>query len=46
MQIIPRAIDYFTGKALDYEVMSESESDFMSGDGEEEGSDDDDVRCI
>jgi len=41
-KIIPRAIDYFTGKALEYEVMSDSESDYTSGGGEDEDSDEDD----
>ena len=27
-QIVPRAIDYFTGKALDYEMMEEDEDDY------------------
>jgi len=45
-KIIPRAIDYFTGKALEYEVVDEDE-DFSDEDEDEDGdteeSDDDDA---
>jgi len=41
-KVIPRAIDYFTGKALDYEVMDDSdEDDFEDLDDDEEDFDDD-----
>jgi nucleosome assembly protein 1-like 1 len=44
MQIIPRAIDYFTGKALEYDVMEEDEDDFDELDDEDEdGQFDDEV---
>jgi nucleosome assembly protein 1-like 1 len=39
-KIIPRAVDYFTGKALEYEVMSDSESDYTSAEADEDDSDD------
>ncbi|KAJ8597143.1 NAP-domain-containing protein [Rhizopogon salebrosus TDB-379] len=35
-KIIPRAIDYFTGKALEYDVMDEDEDDFDELDDEDE----------
>ncbi|RDB30100.1 Nucleosome assembly protein 1 [Hypsizygus marmoreus] len=43
-KIIPRAIDYFTGKALEYEVMDEDEDDFedLDDDEDDEGQFDDD----
>jgi len=40
-KIIPRAIDYFTGKALEYDLLSEDEDDY-----EDEDDDDDDVDDI
>jgi nucleosome assembly protein 1-like 1 len=44
MQIIPRAIDYFTGKALEYDVMEEDDDDFDELDDEDEdGQFDDEV---
>ncbi|KAG1730941.1 NAP-domain-containing protein [Suillus paluster] len=43
-KIIPRAIDYFTGKALEYDVMDEDEDDFDELDDEDEdGQFDDEV---
>lgn len=35
-KIIPRAIDYFTGKALEYDVMDEDEDDFDELDDQDE----------
>ena len=35
-QIIPRAIDYFTGKALEYESMDEDDDDFEDMDDDDE----------
>ncbi|GAW00114.1 NAP-domain-containing protein [Lentinula edodes] len=40
-KIIPRAIDYFTGKALEYEVMDDDEDDYEDLDDDD---DDDDGR--
>jgi nucleosome assembly protein 1-like 1 len=42
LQIIPRAIDYFTGKALEYESMDED--DFEDYDDDDDEDDEDDVR--
>lgn len=39
-QIIPRAVDYFTGKALEYDMLSEDEDDYEDLDDD----DDDDDR--
>jgi nucleosome assembly protein 1-like 1 len=42
-QIIPKAVDYFTGKALEYDLMDESdwsESDDEDDEDDEDGSDD------
>ncbi|KAF8884110.1 hypothetical protein BD779DRAFT_790558 [Infundibulicybe gibba] len=38
-KIIPRAVDYFTGKALEYEVLDEDDDDFedMDDDDDDEG---------
>ena len=36
--MIPRAIDYFTGKALEYDMLSEDDDDF---DGDDDDDDDD-----
>ncbi|KIJ29839.1 hypothetical protein M422DRAFT_268713 [Sphaerobolus stellatus SS14] len=41
-RIIPRAIDWFTGKALEYEGMRETDGGFEMDDDEEEEDDDDD----
>ncbi|KII83897.1 hypothetical protein PLICRDRAFT_32622 [Plicaturopsis crispa FD-325 SS-3] len=41
-KIIPRAVDYFTGKALDYEVMDDDEDDFEDLDDEDEDEFDED----
>ncbi|KAF9563487.1 NAP-domain-containing protein [Agrocybe pediades] len=38
-KIIPRAIDYFTGKALAYEVMDEDEDDYEDEDDEDDDED-------
>jgi nucleosome assembly protein 1-like 1 len=44
IQIIPRAIDYFTGKALEYDVMEEDDDDFDElDDDDEDGQFDDEV---
>jgi len=43
LQIIPRAIDYFTGKALEYDMMDEDEDDFEDFDDDDDGQFDDDV---
>jgi nucleosome assembly protein 1-like 1 len=44
LQIIPRAIDYFTGKALEYDAMDEDEDDFDELDeDDEDGQFDDEV---
>ena len=42
-QIIPRAIDYFTGKALEYDMVDEDEDDFEDFDDDDDGQFDDDV---
>lgn len=42
-KIIPRAIDYFTGKALEYDMMDEDEDDYEDLD-DEDDFEDDDVR--
>ncbi|KAF8502612.1 NAP-domain-containing protein [Russula emetica] len=42
-KVIPRAIDYFTGKALEYDMLSEDEDDY---DDEEDDDDDDDVDDV
>lgn len=39
-KIIPRAIDYFTGKAIEYDMLSEDEDDY---DDEDDDDDDDDL---
>jgi nucleosome assembly protein 1-like 1 len=44
-KIIPRAVDYFTGKALEYEVMDEDDDEFdedVDDDDDEDAIDDDD----
>ncbi|KAJ3927992.1 MAG: nucleosome assembly protein [Lentinula lateritia] len=43
-KIIPRAIDYFTGKALEYEVMDDDEDDYedLDDDDDDDGRFDDD----
>ncbi|KAF8266399.1 hypothetical protein EI94DRAFT_1585649 [Lactarius quietus] len=45
-KIIPRAVDYFTGKALEYDVFSEDEDDYDEDEEDEDGDgfDDDVVR--
>lgn len=43
-KIIPRAIDYFTGKALEYDMMDEDEDDYEDLDDDEDDFEDDDVR--
>ena len=40
LKVIPRAIDYFTGKALEYDMLSEDDDDYED---EEDDDDDDDV---
>jgi len=40
-KIIPRAVDYFTGKALEYDMMDEDEDDFEDIDDEEDEDNDD-----
>lgn len=47
-KIIPRAIDYFTGKALEYEMISddEDEDDYEDVDDDEDGFEDEDVSCV
>ena len=44
-QIIPRAIDYFTGKALEYDILEEEDDDFdeLDEDDEDDHQFDDDV---
>ncbi len=46
VQIIPRAVDYFTGKALEYDMLSDDEEDYDEDDEEDDGDgfDDDVVR--
>lgn len=41
MQIIPRAVDYFTGKALEYEALDDDDEDFedLEDDDDEDGFD-------
>jgi nucleosome assembly protein 1-like 1 len=41
-KIIPRAVDYFTGKALEYDFEDEDDDDFEDLDDDEEGDFDDD----
>jgi nucleosome assembly protein 1-like 1 len=41
-QIIPKAIDFFTGKALEYEVLSDDDDDVF----EDEDEDDDDENAF
>ncbi|EIN03475.1 NAP-domain-containing protein [Punctularia strigosozonata HHB-11173 SS5] len=41
-KIIPRAIDYFTGKALEYESMDEDDDDYEDIDDDEDGFEDED----
>jgi hypothetical protein len=36
LQIIPRAVDYFTGKALDYETFEDDEEDFKDLDDDDD----------
>lgn len=43
-KIIPRAVDYFTGKALEYDMMDEDEDDYEDLDDDEDDFEDDDVR--
>lgn len=43
-KIIPRAVDYFTGKALKYEMDEFDEEDFEEEDEEDFDEDDDEVR--
>jgi len=40
-KIIPRAIDYFTGKALEYDMLSEDEDDYDDEDDDDDVDDDD-----
>lgn len=42
LQIVPRAIDYFTGKALEFEDLSDDGSDDVFGSDFEDDDDDDD----
>lgn len=39
LQIIPRAVDYFTGKALEYDMMDEDEEDYEDIDEEDDDED-------
>jgi nucleosome assembly protein 1-like 1 len=43
-KIIPRAIDYFTGKAVDFDMMGDEEDDFEDID--DDDNDDDDAVCL
>jgi len=40
-KIIPKAVDYFTGKALEYDLMDEDDDDFDEDSDDEEAVDDD-----
>ncbi|KXN85904.1 Putative nucleosome assembly protein C2D10.11C [Leucoagaricus sp. SymC.cos] len=42
-KIIPRAIDYFTGKAVEYEMMDGADFEDSEEDDDDDGDDDDDV---
>lgn len=42
-KIIPRAVDYFTGKALEFDMLDEEDEDFEDID-DEEDEDNDNVR--
>ena len=46
-KIIPRAVDYFTGKALKYEndFEDDMEEDYEDEDDEDDDDEDDEVRC-
>lgn len=49
LQIIPRAIDYFTGKALEYDDMgldSEDDEDIEEFDEDDEDEDDEDAEEV
>jgi len=48
LQVIPHAIDYFTGKALEYEDYEDDEALYETDEDDEENGDgdDDDVRVI
>jgi nucleosome assembly protein 1-like 1 len=39
-KVIPRAIDYFTGKALEYDMLSEDEDDYDDEDDDDEDDED------
>jgi nucleosome assembly protein 1-like 1 len=41
-KIIPKAVDYFTGKALEYDMMEEDDDDFEDVDEDDEDEDDED----
>jgi nucleosome assembly protein 1-like 1 len=43
-KIIPRAIDYFTGKAMDYDMIGEDDDDYEDLDDDDD--DDNDVVCL
>jgi nucleosome assembly protein 1-like 1 len=43
LQIIPRAIDYFTGKALEYDDMGLDEEDEFDDDDDDDEEDEDEV---
>jgi len=42
-KIIPKAVDYFTGKALEYDMMDEDEDDYEDIDDDDDDEDLDDV---
>jgi nucleosome assembly protein 1-like 1 len=42
-KIIPKAVDYFTGKALEYDMMEEDEDDFEDIDDDDDEDDDEDI---
>lgn len=43
-KIIPRAVDYFTGKALEYDMLDDDEDDYEDIDDEEDEDNDHNVR--
>lgn len=45
IKIIPRAVDYFTGKALEFEALDDDEDDFEDLDDEDDEDGFDEVCC-
>lgn len=44
-KIVPKAVDYFTGKALEYDMMDEDDEDYEDIDDDDDDEDLDDVSA-